>query len=110
MMMKLKINGETYPVRLTLGAMLRFKRETGLEVSEMGDQVSLMVTLMWCCTLSACRADGIPFDLSEEQFADSLTPDHLKAFSEAMAAEQAPDGDEAKKKEREKLPPPDSAY
>ena len=49
----MKIGDREYPMRLTLGAMLRFRRETGKELNEA--EVSLSMTmltvLMWCCLL-----------------------------------------------------------
>ena len=92
------INGTEYPCHITMGAMLRFSRETGRDVSEMkaGDASDLIVFL-WCCTASACNAEGVGFSLSLYDFADALSPETLKAFSEGMAA--AEDGQKKTVKE-----------
>lgn len=34
------VNGKAYPCRQTMGALLRFKRETGKEVTEVSDSPS----------------------------------------------------------------------
>lgn len=82
-MKKIQINGKSYPARITMGALLRFKRETGKDVSEVkSTDVSDMVILLWCCVASACKADGVEFGLSLEAFADSLDPEHLKLLNE----------------------------
>lgn len=74
------IAGKAYPCRTTMGALLRFKRETGREVAEIqnGELTDLLIFL-WCCVVSACRADGKDFDMSLEDFADQCD---LKAFNE----------------------------
>lgn len=78
------INGKSYPCRVTMGAMLRYKRETGKEVGELTqDDVSGLVTFMWCCVKSACAADGVAMDLDLEAFADALTPEDVEAFNVA---------------------------
>lgn len=76
-----------YPCRMTMGALLRFKHETGKDVSEMGDSVSDMAILIWCCVVSACNADGVEFGLSAEDFADRIDPEEMKAFGATMTAD-----------------------
>lgn len=70
--------GTEYPFRLTMGAMLRFKRQTGKEVGEIanGDLESI-IALVWCCVVAACHADGVEFSVDFETFADKLTPDEF---------------------------------
>ena len=70
---KIKIQGKEYPCRQTMGALLRYKRETGEDVSRLeGSDVSGMVVFLWCCVASACKADGVEFNLSLEEFADCI--------------------------------------
>ena len=77
-MMTIKINGKEYPCRVTMGAMLRFKRETGKDVSQIGKgNVADLVTFLWCCTASASKADGVEFGMGLVDFADLLEPDTL---------------------------------
>ena len=60
---QISINGKAYPCRQTMGAMLRFKRETGREVTESSEgSLSDIVTLLWCCIVSACNADKVDVD------------------------------------------------
>lgn len=93
-MKKIKIDGKQYPCRITMGAMLRFKRETGRDVSSMSsDDVSDMIVFMWACTASACAHDKVEFDMTIEQFADSLEPDSVQAF---YADEVSSDGSKKK--------------
>lgn len=65
-----------------MGAMLRFKRETGKDVSAMnGNDVAELVTFMWCCVKSASSADGVDMPLGLEAFADALEPGDMEAFN-----------------------------
>ena len=78
------INGVAYPCRQTMGAMLRFKQETGKEVTEI-DAGSLtdLCTFLWCCIVSACKADGVAFDMPLMDFADSITPEEALKWADA---------------------------
>lgn len=79
------INGVAYPCRPTMGAMLRFKRETGKEVTEI-DASSLedLCAYLYCCVASASAADKIAFDMTFLEFADSLNPEDMNSWVAAM--------------------------
>lgn len=94
-MKKITVYNKEYPMRMTMGAMRRFKQETGIEVSEMTSEVSLMVVFLYCCVVSACNADDVPFDLDIDKFADGLEMDKLSDFVETM---QKDAGEDSKKK------------
>ena len=77
---EVQVNGNRYPCRMTMGAMLRFKRETGKEVTEIDSRsVSDLCIYLWCCVVSACNADGVSFDLSLESFSDGISPGDLES-------------------------------
>lgn len=82
---EIKINGEAYPCRPTMGAMLRFKEQTGKEITEM-DTTSFteLCTYLWCCIKSACAREQKQFDLSLIEFADSIDPDDMNAWATAV--------------------------
>lgn len=88
-MKKLTIKGKDYPCRVTMGAMVRFKRESGKDVSKIEQSdISDLVLFMWCCTASACNADGVEFGYTPDQFADLLEPTGLNGFYEEMLSEE----------------------
>lgn len=91
-MKKITVYGKEYPMRITMGAMRRFKRETGKDISQTGSDIDLLATFMWCCVASACNADGVPFDMDADKFADGLNLEDFNQFQESMAADPA-DGD-----------------
>ena len=98
-MKRISINGKEYPCRITMGAMLRFKRETGKDASELKEtDVAELVTFLWCCIASASKADDVEFGMSLMDFADQLEPETLTGFYTSMS-EDAPAGDAEKKTE-----------
>ena len=94
-MNKVIICTEEYPSRVTMGAMIDFKRETGKDVNEIGADVEQLTMFMYCCVRSACRADKIDFALTLAQFADGITLEDFTAFQNGTASEE--DGSKKKK-------------
>ncbi len=84
---RITINGKTYPMRLVMGAMLLFKRETGKDVREM-DQGNMeeMLRLMWCCIKCASQAEGVDFPYDFETFCNSTEPSDVEDWNRQMAA------------------------
>lgn len=77
----ININGTDYPCRPTMGALLRFRRETGREVTEMNGSLEDLCTYLWCCVCSASRRENIPFDMSLMDFADAISPELLTQWA-----------------------------
>ncbi len=88
----IQVAGKALPCRVTMGAMIRFKRASGYDVSRLdtGDMEGLTLFL-WCCVAAACSADKIEFDLPFEEFADLLEPADLNGFYGSMPS--APEGE-----------------
>lgn len=98
---EITINGEAYPCSPTMGAMLRFKQETGREITEIDPgSFTDLCTYLWCCVVSGAKREGKPFSLSLMEFADSLTPGDMEAWNAAIAAgaSEPSDTDGGKKK------------
>ena len=95
------VDGKEYPCRPTMGAMLRFKQETGREVTQIepGD-LSGLVTYLWCCIRSSCKREGTDFPLSLMDFADSIDPQDVALWTVSLQEEGAgaAGGQEAKKR------------
>jgi len=87
--MKIKIKGQEYPFASTMGAMRRFKRETGKDVSKMDrDEVDDLLVYFWCCVASACHAEGVKFAMSVDDFADNIDSDTFADFINEFVKEQ----------------------
>lgn len=85
---EIKINGEAYPCRPTMGAMLRFKEQTGKEITDLDtNSFTELCTYLWCCIKSACARERKQFDLSLLDFADSIDPDDMNAWAASMQDE-----------------------
>ena len=82
------VNGKAYPCRQTMGAMLRFKRETDKEVTEMSGGLSDACAYLYCCTASACKADGVEFVHVYEAYREQRDADRkdCKERARLMAA------------------------
>lgn len=81
--MKLEVGGKEYPCRVTMGAMVRFKNESGKDVSELKqNDIGDLMLFIYCCVKSASHADGEPFDMDFETFADLLDPESVNVFYE----------------------------
>jgi hypothetical protein len=73
-----------------MGAMLRFKQETGKEITQIDpSSFTELCTYLWCCIVSASKKEGKAFDLSLMDFADSIEPDDMQEWSDALNAEAA---------------------
>lgn len=71
-----------------MGAMLRFKQETGREITEIEpDSFTDLCTYLWCCVMSASKREGKTFDMPLMDFADSLTPEDMAEWNKAIAAD-----------------------
>lgn len=98
---KIRIGEKVYPCRQTMGAMLRFKRLTGKEVTEIQTSVTDMVTFMFCCAESSCKHDGVDFGMNLEDFADSLEAADVTAWAAQFTEGEADEADAAEKKTSE---------
>ncbi len=87
--MRISVGGRELPCRLTMGAMLLFKRQTGKDLNQIqGEDLEAMLTLLWCCVKSACRAEGVEFNVDFEMFCDMITPEEMALWNKAMETEQ----------------------
>ena len=97
--MKITFNGSAYPMVLTMGALLDFKRLTGRDAAQLeGEDLEGLLALCYCCIRSASRAERIDFPYTFEEFCDRCTIEELNAMSAQIAAQQAEEAEEAKKK------------
>ena len=93
-MAAVNIDGKEYPIKMTMGAMLRFKQETGKEVNDGDMGFSEYVTLIWCCIKSACAHEKVDFDVSLMEFADSIEAKDVEPVVAALFQSAQGDGNE----------------
>lgn len=89
---EISVNGTTYPCSPTMGAMLRFKKETGKEITDIDpSNFTDLCTFLWCCVVSASKREGIEFNMPLLDFADNLNPEDMEAWTEVVTKEQSSD-------------------
>lgn len=94
---EITVDGIAYPCSPTMGAMLRFKQETGREITQIDpSSFTDLCTYLWCCVASAAKREGKPFDYTLMDFADSLTPETMTEWSASIMKES--EGAEEKKR------------
>lgn len=99
MQLEVTVNGEVFPCRPTMGAMLRFKKETGKEITEIkADSFTDLCTYLYCCVVSASAAAKKPFEMSLMEFADALTPEDMTQWAQSLKGDNADAGKGGKKK------------
>ena len=83
----IQVGDRTYPFRMTLGAMLRFKRATGKEVTDLDDHnIEEVATLLYACLASASAADKVPFNVSFDEFCDLVSVEDIEAMQTLLVA------------------------
>ena len=82
----IKVGDKEFPCRLTMGAMLQFKRTVGKDVSQMDwKDVEELLMLMWCCVSSASRADNMEFPIDFPMFCDLVSPADIAKWNSTIA-------------------------
>ena len=87
-----------------MGAMLRFKKETGKEVTEITSNSLTdlcaydLCAYLYCCVASASAADGVDFKMSLMEFADALNPEDMTAWATQMQQNTVDDAEGLEKK------------
>lgn len=88
-MKTIEICGKMYPCRVTMGAMVRFKRASGRDVSKLQtDDLSDLCLFIWCCVASACNADKVEFNYDFDSFADNVELSDIQNFYSEMASSE----------------------
>jgi hypothetical protein len=91
------INKVSYPCRLTIGAMVNYKRATGEDFSKFsGDDMEKLSIVVFEAVKSTCRADGVTFPYkSHEDIMDYIDMDQATTILGVQADEK--ENTEAKK-------------
>ena len=84
-MKKIRLGEKEYPCRVTMGAMVRFKQESGRDVSGMSSEdVSDSVLFLYCCIKSAWSEEGEKNGMEGPDLADHQETDVLNGFYAGM--------------------------
>jgi len=100
-MKQVTINGTTYPCRLTVGVLKRYKDQTGKEVEDVRDIFSIS-ELLFMALQSTCRKEKVPLPYaSAEELMDDLDLSEMNGITESLFGKT--DGGCEKKTETEEL-------
>lgn len=83
-----------------MGAIVRFKQETGKEVAE-AEGTADNATLIWSCIKSACNREKKAFNYSLMDFVDNIDADEIDGITSVLYSlfgveSQAQEGDDSK--------------
>ena len=99
---KITIGGVEYPYQETCGALLAFKRETGLDITQVApDDTENNMRYMHQVVKHTCKLTGQEFNMSFEEFVDkfhSLEYSQLLIDIQEQVAEFKETNDKSKKK------------
>jgi hypothetical protein len=85
--MDIQINGVTYPLRASMGAWRKFEQATGVKVTGVdADDITRIPEMAYYFIESGCKAAGMKFELTVDEFLDLVTVQDVQAISEAIAA------------------------
>ena len=90
-MKKVTINGKTYIVRLTVGALKRFKEQTGMELNQVNN-VERIIQLLFLSLCPEDPSDALPWK-SADELMDDVELSDIPSISIAMFGDQAQDPD-----------------
>ena len=83
---RLKVGSRDVACRMTMGALVRYKRATGKDAATLTpDDLEGVMVLMYSCCISASHADGEGFTMSFEEFCDQLEPAAVNEFYAVIA-------------------------
>ncbi len=95
---ELKINGKAYPAEYTNGAALRFKHETGYDITKSDGGLADSVILLFCSIQSACKREGTEFPYTLEEFADNTPLEVVSEWAKTTFVETSEASEDDKKK------------
>lgn len=91
---EIEFNGVIYPLRPTMGAMVRFRNMMDKEMADMDLSNSVDVcAYLFSILKSACSADDIEFPYTFEKFCDCLTEDVMSQMLDRLIVGKANDDD-----------------
>ena len=83
-MKQITINGTTYPCRLTVGVLKRYKDQTGREMEDVKDIFSIS-ELLFLALQTTCKREHVSFPYaSAEELMDDLDVLEMSGISEAL--------------------------
>ena len=83
--MKLTLSGKEFTLRCDMRALANAKREAGIELSKLSDDVVEIGTLVYYMAKSGAKSADVPFKWSVDDFLGLIELGDLEALGEAVA-------------------------
>lgn len=94
------LGGVEYPCRLTLGAIKAFKEQTGMELTDIGNDMVALGTLIHIAASKSGLKEKMPFPWqTPDELMDDIALEDMPALVEQLFGTQTADAPDAKKKE-----------
>jgi len=96
--MTITLDNKTYPVKATMRAWRKFEKATGTKVTEVdASDITLIPELVYYFVQDGCKAQGMDFSLSVEEFLGLIEVGDLPQLVEVMADAMGGNADDEKK-------------
>lgn len=82
--MKLTLSGKEFTLRCDMRALAAAKREAGIDIGKLSDDVVEIGTLVYFMARSGAKHAGIPFDFDVDDFLGLIEISDLESLAEAV--------------------------
>jgi len=84
-MVKIEVDGVTYPLRASMKAWRDFETNTGTRMADIGEaDITKVPELLYYCAAAGARKEGTAFDVTLDDWMDSITTDDIMDMQEAI--------------------------
>jgi hypothetical protein len=98
-MVEIKLDGKTFPLRASIRAWRKFEDATGKKVAEVdSNDITAIPELIYYFVQEGCKAQGMAFEMSVDDFFGMIEVKDLKSLSVAVEALMGNDQKKAKAK------------
>ena len=95
--MKIELDGKQFMLRCDMLALARAKREAGIDIGEIGEDVVQVGTLVYYMAASGAKKAGVQFKYDVDDFLALISVDQLAYLTEVMGAIMGGEQDGEKK-------------
>tara|TARA_R110002167_G_scaffold45934_2_gene137607 strand:- start:1081 stop:1383 length:303 start_codon:yes stop_codon:yes gene_type:complete len=84
--MKIELDGKQFSLRCDMLALARAKREAGIDIAKIDEDVVQVGTLIYYMAASGAKKAGVPFKYEADDFLALIAVDQLPYLMEALGA------------------------
>jgi hypothetical protein len=95
--MQIELDGKQFSLRCDMLALARAKREAGIDISKMEEDVVAVGTLIYYMAASGAKKAGVPFKYEVDEFLALIAVDQLPYLMEALGSIMGGDGEKKAK-------------